>query len=115
MTPASTSAPAAARLNERAERWGELLAFWAVVFFGFVLLFASSWIPAARRLRAIREEERLVQEEISILETENSMLANRLNGLYNDPYYVERVLRREQGFLAAGEKTVKQGWKVPPR
>jgi len=98
------SAPGAPLAAESgAARIGDALAFWAVVGFGLILLFASSWIPAARNLSALTEQERLVLEEIAILERENARLEARLNGLYSDPYYLERVMRGEHGYAGDGE------------
>ncbi|MCU0722314.1 MAG: septum formation initiator family protein [Planctomycetes bacterium] len=94
-------------LSAAAASLGDTVAYWAILAFGVFVLFVTSWIPAARTLRELNARERSVQAEIDALKRENAKLENRLNGLYSDPYYVERVLRQELGFLPQGEKVLK--------
>jgi cell division protein FtsB len=103
--------PAKGILTRTAERLGDTISFWGVLAFGVFLLFVTSWVPAARALRTLKTEERAVRSEIGALKEENAKLENRLNALYSDPYYVERVLRQELGFLPPGEKVLKAGGK----
>jgi hypothetical protein len=104
-----TMRPEKGILARAAESLGDSISFWGVLAFGIFLLFTTSWIPAARSLRALKAEERAVRSEIGALKEENAKLENRLNALYSDPYYVERVLRQELGFLPPGEKVLKAG------
>ncbi|GEM_PF-3504921 len=98
-----------ARLEDKADRLGDALAFWALAAFGIVLLFGSYWIPAARKLEDLREEEAVLRSEIRKISERNEDLDRRLDALYNDPYFLERVLRKDQGFLPEGEKPVDPG------
>lgn len=98
-----------ADLDARADRLGDALAFWAMAAFGILVLFASYWIPAAQRQRALDREETRVLAEIEALSAENDRLDSRLRALYNDAYYLERQLRREHGYLPEGEKAIKPG------
>jgi len=90
-----------------AARLGDALAFWAIAFFCIFLLFASYWIPAARKLGALQAEEKDIDAEIAVLRKENTDLERSLNALYNDPYFVEMILRREHGFHEEGEKAIR--------
>jgi cell division protein FtsB len=94
-------------LSAAAASLGDSISYWGILAFGVFVLFVTSWIPAARTLRALEAEERAVCEDIEELRLENAKLENRLNGLYSDPYFVERTLRRELGFLPPGEKVLK--------
>lgn len=94
-------------LDAKAARLGDALAFWAIAVFCIFLFFALYWIPAARKLRALTREEAAITEEIQTLETENGRLDRRLDALYNDPYYVERVARSELGFQQEGERPIR--------
>ena len=92
-----------------AARLGDAIAFWAVAAFGIFLLFAFTWIPAAQKLEVLRRQEGRIHLEIRDLEEENGRLASRLNAMYCDPYYLERILRREHGFLRDGERNLEDG------
>ncbi|MHC5036251.1 MAG: FtsB family cell division protein [Planctomycetota bacterium] len=90
-----------------AGRLGDALAFWAVAAFCIFLFFISYWIPATRKFRALKREEKNLAVEIQDLQQANARLESRLRALYDDPYYVERVLRSEHGFLKDGERKLK--------
>jgi hypothetical protein len=92
-----------------ASRLADSIAFWAVAAFCIFLVFSSTWIPAVRKLRALSREEGRIKQEICTLGNENARLACRLDAMYCSSYYLERVLRKEHGFLRKGEQILESG------
>jgi cell division protein FtsB len=49
------------------------------------------------------------QSEINRLKEENRILAEKIEKIKNDPYYVEKILREEYGMIKNGEFVIKMG------
>ena len=64
---------------------------------GFILLY-----PGYRRLRLFRQRIDHLDSEIKVLEEKNRKLAEEIEALKKDPFYLEK-LAREMGFVKEGE------------
>jgi cell division protein FtsB len=49
------------------------------------------------------------QNEIKRLEKENKIIAEKIENIKKDPYYVEKILREEYGMIKEGEFIIKIG------
>ena len=69
----------------------------ALLLFGRGLL---RWIE-------LEAQQRQLQSEIATLQAENRRLVEESRRLREDPAYMERVARREMGFVRPGETVIK--------
>ncbi len=100
-----------ARLLERAAGG---LTFWSFFLFGLFLLFVGLWIPAERQYHRSCSDENSLKREIRRLSQSNRELKACLEAIRTDPYYVEKVLREQQGLAARGELVVRNRMQVIP-
>lgn len=90
------------------------LTFWSLFLFGLFLLFVAMWIPAEKQFHDICAKERSFMREIRRLKAAGADVKARLEAVRTDRYYVERVLREQQGLSAQGELAVRSRLHVIP-
>jgi cell division protein FtsB len=74
----------------------------SVVFFILIIIRLKSYYNTYKTLK-------FYQSEINRLKEENRILAEKIEKIKNDPYYVEKILREEYGMIKNGEFVIKMG------
>jgi cell division protein FtsB len=74
----------------------------SVVFFILFIIRLKSYYNTYKTLK-------FYQSEINRLKEENRILAEKIEKIKNDPYYVEKILREEYGMIKNGEFVIKMG------
>ncbi len=80
------------------------------LIFGVLLLmnsylFLSFFFGGMGFFKAVKMQKNhaAVQEDIRSLKKENDQLSQRIDGLKNDPFYIERLARNRLGLVKEGE------------
>jgi Septum formation initiator. len=74
----------------------------SIVFFILFIIRLRSYYDVYKTLK-------FYQNEINRLREENKTLAEKIEKIKNDPYYVEKILREEYGMIKNGEFVIKMG------
>jgi len=74
----------------------------SIVFFILFIIRLKSYYNTYKTLK-------FYQSEINRLKEENRILAEKIEKIKNDPYYVEKILREEYGMIKNGEFVIKMG------
>jgi len=74
----------------------------SIVFFILFIIRLKSYYNTYKTLK-------FYQREINRLKEENRILAEKIEKIKNDPYYVEKILREEYGMIKNGEFVIKMG------
>ncbi len=90
------------------------LTFWSLFLFGLFLLFVAMWIPAEKQFHEIFAREKCLRREIRKLKAANVEAKACLEAVRTDRYYLEKVLREQQGLSAQGELVVRNRLDVIP-
>jgi len=77
--------------------------FWLLVGFGFIAWFTVQAVQARHELEVAEEEVDQARLEVQALERERREAILEIEGLKNDPFLIERRLRKETGKARPGE------------
>jgi len=74
---------------------------WRILF--LCVFFAGICLPRIKNLVKHQKQFQEYQAEIAQLEKENQLLLERIEALKGDPYYTEKLLRENYGYVREGE------------
>ncbi len=79
---------------------------------GLLVAGLGAWgVAGALRLRQMQQDIQALERDIAALRARSERLAETIDRLRNDPAYLEKLAREQQGFVRPGEQVLK----FPPR
>lgn len=73
------------------------------------IVFFVLFIIRLKMLYSAYSNFKFYQNEINRLKEENKILAEKIEKIKNDPYYIEKILREDYGMIKDGEFIIKIG------
>ena len=114
MTTARKGGGAHATGEGARDRLASGLTFWSLFLFGLFLLFVALWVPAEQKYQAMCAQENSLRREIRRLRAGNREAKTCLTAIRTDRYYIEKILREQQGLAREGELVVRSRLQVLP-
>ena len=70
---------------------------------GIIIVILIIFLPGYTKLQELKERNRDLEERISKIKLENSLLKNEISRLQQDPTYQEEIIREKLGVVRKGE------------
>ncbi len=74
-----------------------------ILLFGGILLFLIIFLPGYTKLQELKDRHKALEEKISKIELENTLLENEILQIDEDPVYQEEIIRKRLGVVRKGE------------
>ncbi len=79
-------------------------AFW---LFGITIFLLIIFLPGYTKVQEFRDRSRDLETKIKKLKMENALLQEEIQRLETDPFYQEKIVREKMGIVRKGEIPVK--------